>query len=201
MAKTNKKVSVNKLQSLIEPNYGVIDIETENETFCVEFKRTLNLDEVIKFVDNVTSTVFGITEDNPEVQFYAPEYLDYMIRYCTLTMYANCSMPKNINSQYEILYGTEIYENIIREINGAQFIQIKDAIDRKISYILSSENSVKSSIDDIVKGIKSYFDNTQEEMGKYNLSDIIKFVDTVSNSEEFSSSNIVNAVLERHLDK
>lgn len=201
MAKTNKKVSVNKLQSLIEPNYGVIDIETGNETFCVEFKRTLNLDEVIKFVDNVTSTVFGITEDNLEVQFYAPEYLDYMIRYCTLTMYANCSMPKNINSQYEILYGTEIYENIIREINGAQFIQIKDAIDRKISYILSSENSVKSSIDDVIKGVKSYFNSTQETIGKYDLSEIMSFVNTVSNSKGFNADNVVNAVLQRNLNK
>lgn len=199
MAKA-KKVSVNSLQKLIKENEGVITCGSGTNEVEIAYKRTLSLDESLKFVNNVISTVFGISEDKPEVQFFAPEYKEYMIRYCVLTMHGNCNMPKNVSSQYEILFGTNIYSKLLSVINTEQLALIKESIERKIDYILAIENSVKNSLDGALNEIKSLITGNQEILEKYSLSDVIQIMDTISNNEELTADSIVNAVLERHAE-
>ena len=128
MAKNEEKmISVEKMDEIIEerfPGFSVVNYYGQE----LIVKHTVPFDIFSGIVQHVIDACFG--GDTGE---YIPANLDFAIRLCIMGAYTNVRMPQNIEKQYRMLYGTDLYNAVIREIDDdqweAMFEAIHDGID------------------------------------------------------------------------
>ena len=133
MANKIKKISINALEKCVKEAAGEPIITREWRGINVNIKVRLGLQEMMTFVYGVVKTCF--TENDNQ---YTPEVLDFAIRSSVLEMYANFTLPSNIEKQYELVYGCDVYTTILETIDRSQFDAMLRAIDEKIAHIAES---------------------------------------------------------------
>lgn len=137
MAKETKRISINKLEALLEK-------ETEREVEIapdvnIRIKKRLSLAEMLSFVNEVVESCVDIPSGE-----YLPELREFAIRANVLTRYANFTLPTNVERKYELVFGTSAYETVICYIDTNQLNEIRDVIDRRVSYVISAMTSAVS---------------------------------------------------------
>lgn len=163
MAKT-KKISIGTFDKIVKDTYTPTEVVEWNGTEVI-IKRSLSFTEMITFVNNVVKTCFS--SENGE---YIPEVKDFIIKTCILDMYANFSLPDNIEHKYNLIYNSNAVQVVLNYINRQQFEEILQSIDDKIDHIAqanieattkqmnelySSLNNLQSQFSEIFAGIKS----------------------------------------------
>lgn len=137
MAKETKRISINKLEALLEK-------ETEREVEIapdvnIRIKKRLSLAEMLSFVNEVVESCVDVPSGE-----YLPELREFAIRANVLTRYANFTLPTNVERKYELVFGTSAYETVICYIDTNQLNEIRDVIDRRVSYVISAMTSAVS---------------------------------------------------------
>lgn len=127
MAKNNNRISVNAFEKAVGENYNKAEI-VEWNGLEVEIRKNLTLGEILLFARCVTEACF-----DKDMIDYKPEKKDFAIRTLTVLFYTNISLPKDVYKQYDLIYGSDIFETIIANINRDQFRTLVDAIDDKIA--------------------------------------------------------------------
>jgi len=120
-----KKVSINALEKCVEESAPSI-VNVEWRGIEVTITRRLSLSDMMKFVDGVTNLCFS--DDGT----YMPEIKDFATRCNVLEMYANFTLPSNIEKRYELVYACDVYATIMGSIDRTQFEVMLAAIDDKI---------------------------------------------------------------------
>lgn len=150
-----KKISVNAFEKVMKETY---EPTTTFDWHGVEvtITKSLSIKQVIEFVDTVTSTCF--TDDG---NTYLPEVKDFAIKACTLEKYANFTLPKNIEAQYDLIYRTDAFECVLNHINHQQFNELCAAIAKKVEhYAQDSIEAVHRQMNDLYNA----FDNLQNQI-------------------------------------
>lgn len=162
-----EKVSITKFESMIKEN--TVDIPVPDTDIVLKVNRRLGLDKMLAFVNNVVSICFNDDGD------YMPQVHEFVFRVNVLNMYTNLTMPKDINRQYDLCYGTDAYDLVYEHISGEQIQDIRDAIDKSISYRIGQKkfekinqsadikNSILESIDTLFSGLKDVLDGLDQE--------------------------------------
>ena len=151
MANKIKKISINALEKCVKEAAGEPIVTKEWRGINVNIKVRLGLKEMMTFVDGVVKTCF--TEDDNQ---YTPEVLDFAIRSSVLEMYANFTLPTNIEKQYELVYGCDMYETILETIDRSQFDAMLRAIDEKIAHIAASNiEAVTRQVNDVYASLNA----------------------------------------------
>lgn len=146
-----KKISINALEKCVKEAAGEPIVTKEWRGINVNIKVRLGLKEMMTFVDGVVKTCF--TEDDNQ---YTPEVLDFAIRSSVLEMYANFTLPSNIEKQYELVYGCDVYSTILEAIDRSQFDAMLRAIDEKISHIAASNiEAVTRQVNDVYASLNA----------------------------------------------
>lgn len=121
-----KKISVNAFEKVMK--------ETCEPTMTFDWngievtvKRSLALKDVLEFVDSVVKSCF--TQDT---SVYMPEVKDFATKVCILEKYANFTMPRNVEAQYDLIYNTNAVETVLGYVNAQQFNEICVAIAKKV---------------------------------------------------------------------
>lgn len=131
MANKIKKISINTLEKCVAEASGEPTVTIEWHGIAVAVKRRLGLMEMMTFVDGVVKSCF--TSGGVE---YTPEVLDFATRCSILEMYANFSLPANVERRYELVYECgDLYQIILDNIDRLQFDDILRSIDDKIAHI------------------------------------------------------------------
>ena len=168
-----KKISVNAFEKAMKDTY------TPTETFDwngieVTVKKNLSLKEMLEFVDIVVKSCF--TKDT---NAYMPEIKDFATKVCILEKYANFTMPRNVETQYTLIYHTDAVERVLGYVNPQQFNEICVAIAKKV------ENLAQANIEAVTKQMNELYaslDNMQTQFSK-----------VFDGIDEESISEIVNA--------
>ena len=151
MANKIKKISINALEKCVKEAAGEPIVTREWRGINVNIKVRLGLQEMMTFVDGVVKTCF--TENDNQ---YTPEVLDFAIRSSVLEMYANFTLPTNIEKQYELLYGCDMYGTILETIDRSQFDAMLRAIDEKIAHIAASNiEAVTRQVNDVYASLNA----------------------------------------------
>ncbi len=168
-----KKISVNAFENAMKDTY------TPTETFDwngieVTVKKNLSLKEMLEFVDSVVKSCF--TKDT---NAYMPEIKDFATKVCILEKYANFTMPRNVETQYTLIYQTDAVERVLGYVNPQQFNEICVAIAKKV------ENLAQANIEAVTKQMNELYaslDNMQTQFSK-----------VFDGIDEGSISEIINA--------
>jgi mRNA interferase YafQ len=146
MANDIEKVSVDKLEQALYKDNIVTDTldGTDNVTFQV--KRMISLSDMVLFVREVVEACVDFEGGD-----YLPEAYDFAIRLGVLTHYANFEMATSMEKQYMLVYGTRAFEQVMEHVNGEQFRDIVQAINKKIQYMVNlMSSSAVAKINEVI---------------------------------------------------
>ena len=163
MAKAkNNKLSVNTLDDVFK--------SINNQTTIVwngieiDVQKQVSLATMKKIIGIVSGSCFS--EDGG----YMPENVDIAFRIAVIDAYTNITLPSNTEKVYLLLYGTDLYDTIIDNVNHLQIDEMEYSIDKVISFI------VRSNIDNAAKKVDEMY-RAIEEFGN-NLSNVFDGLDT-----------------------
>ena len=194
MAKTIKRVSITTLDKIAKETFNN-NVETfEWYGTDIVIKHSIGLSDVLEFVNNVVESCFG------ESGNFIPEVMDFAIKGNILTKYANLTMPENLEHRYDLIYQTDIVDEVCKRINRAQLQEVISSISKKIDYLCSVNASVvQQKLNELViafegmqKQTASLFDNVSNE-------DIEKLIGAVSGGS-ISEEKIVEAYMKHKND-
>lgn len=97
----------------------------------IHVKRFLEFQEMMGFVNGVTSGCFAKSDNS-----YMPEARDFFFRCHIVEYYTNIELPDDLEEKNQLLYGTNIIETILRNVDMGQFQAIMDAIDKKVTNLV-----------------------------------------------------------------
>lgn len=125
MSKKASRISINKLESTIQDNVTVVHMVDYPE-IEITIRRILPLQEVLQFVEDVVSSCI-----DSDTGRYIPEIQPFVIRSSVLTRYANFTLPKDPEKQYDLIYNTGAYQQVMRNIDRVQYDEILYAINER----------------------------------------------------------------------
>lgn len=180
MAKTlkSKKISITALDKVVrETQTPIVNVDWHGVEITV--KNTLSFRDVLAFVDSVSKSCFSSATNA-----YLPEVKVFAIKCCVLEMYANFSLPANVEHKYDLVYNTDAFDVVLEHINVKQFNEIVDAINEKVKNMAQANaetinkqmNEIYAAFDGLQKQIEGIFSGISPE-------EISKFINAVSNGE------------------
>lgn len=190
MAKKEKKISINKLESVMYPTTVTIPLGDEEGTE-VTVRKVLPFKEMLQFVEDVVSACI-----DGETGRYIPEAKDLCICNGLLTRYANCNLPENIEKQYDLMYGTDLVRRIREVIDVNQYFEIMDAIDERISHELRlSESTLASQVAELLDKINDFVDQSNNMFGDISGEDMAQVAKNLAQIDVLDEEKLARAVL------
>lgn len=162
MAQKNK-VSVATIEQVMKEQFGN---DVKKVEWCgveIEYKEVLTMVEMKAFVDGVVDASFDNDGD------YMPEFTDWLIRTNMIQLYTNVRMPQNIEKQYDILYRTDLYEQIAGLVDQRQYAKIMDAIEQKLEY---RRNSDVTAMRVQLSGLIQQFESMGQDLMQFTPEDV-----------------------------
>lgn len=191
MAKKEKKISITKWESLKVPNVVTVPLDGV-EDVEITIKRTLSLEETMQFIENVVSSVVDVEDGT-----YVPEITEFVKCSCILTMYANFTMPSNVEKQYDLIYGTDAVDQVLKHVNRRQFYEIEEAIEQRIKHGLHLiENTASASVNKMIQKIEEFSARSEEMFGNVNGGDMAGFIQNLSKLDGVNERELVRAVFD-----
>lgn len=162
MAQKNK-VSVATIEQVMKEQFGNAAKTVEWCGVEIEYKEVLTMVEMKAFVDGVVDASFDSEGD------YMPEFTDWLIRTNMIQLYTNVRMPQNIEKQYDILYRTDLYEQIAGLVDQRQYAKIMDAIEQKLEY---RRNSDVTAMRVQLSGLIQQFESMGQDLLQFTPEDV-----------------------------
>lgn len=193
MASKTKKISVNALERCVnDGTQNTADVAWRD--IMITVTKRLGISDMMKFVDSVVNLCFS--EDGT----YLPEIKDFAVRCNVLEMYANFTLPSNIEKRYELVYACDAYATIMGAVDRSQLDVILAAIDDKIDNraqanieaINRQMNELYASFEDLQNRISGVFDGIDRNM-------VSQLIEALS-GKELDEEKLMNAYLKDKKD-
>lgn len=190
MAKKQNKVSVNKIDKIVDFNYidpKPIDVKVDDEIITIEVLPYLTLKERGQFVIDVADSVFINGT-------YAPYMLNFAYNFFLLQHCTNMTMPKDAEKVNRFVNTTDIADRV-EEIVGDKYLY-SDCLDmieyRKNAYLKNNKaDEFIGSLTALVDNLNKIADS--DEFKGQNLNDILGAVKQFASKDEKS---LVNNILD-----
>lgn len=152
-----KRISVNALEGVYKEQKHEIE-SVEWHGIEIQIRHRISLKDMLAFTAGVTQTCFA-----EETNAYLPEVKDFAIRCSVLEMYANFTLPDNVEYRYELVYNTDAVDVVLSHIDQAQYHEIVTAIDKKVAHLAQANIS---AIEIQMNHLYNAFAGLQEQFGK-----------------------------------
>lgn len=171
-----KRVSINAFEGIMkEMDFG--GYKSYNwRGIDIQVRKYLPLKAMLEFVKNVVGSCMS------DDKGYNPEAKEFAIKTNILTMYANFTMPSNIELHYDLVYKTDAVTYVLEHIDEEQIEEIRFAIDERIRYLIHVN---VSAIQKQMMDINSAFNNIQNQ-----------FSDMFSGLDEGAIKTLTDAIAE-----
>lgn len=181
------KLTINKIEKIMSemfvPNV-IVDWHGEQITI----KRSLTLEEMLTFTENVIDSCFNDGE-------YMPQLKDFATRVATLFSYVDINLPSNTGKKYAICYQTDLVQTVLKNIDINQYTEMINAIEYKLDNMAEANvQMVYRKADDAAEAITGMVEkiNTMfEDIEPQDLKNVISAIGTNGVDEK----KIVNAYL------
>lgn len=193
MVKKVNRISVAKFEKAVSKDNVVFVPLDGVEDVDIEITKSISLQNMIEFVENVAESCVDMESGE-----YTPQVRDFAIKRELLTKYANFTMPNNIEKQYEFIYGSNVVDVVLQNINQLQFQEIVSSIDRKVKFMLdcvtsiSASNTVKllNKLDTITEQNTAMFDSLQGE----DIASVFSNINAIANMDEKKLARAVKEI-------
>lgn len=124
----------------------------------IKVRKSLDAPEAMSFVDAVVRSCTG-----DGVFKYSPEVYAVAIRTFVFEFYTNIVVPEDNVQQYHMAYLPGLYDAVFSVIDKAQYEDLIESINKKISYTINMNIHVeRTGIDKFLTQIETYIDSFEE---------------------------------------
>lgn len=177
------KVLVNESDTM----YTMRTFEWNDQT--VEVRQFLPFKEALAFVNDVVDGCFD------ESGTFIPEALDFLKRYELIKQYTNITMPNDTATIYAILYGTELYDDILEFVNLDQLDALHVTISKRIEMITNDQKEkLESKISELYSTLSNFANTIQEVFGDTTGEQFAEFISAIANGD-VNAEKIVSSLL------
>lgn len=185
--KKNNKVSVATIEKIMKENFAGEAKKFDWYGAEIEYKKNISMENMVTFVDEVVNSCFDKDGD------FIPAFKDFLIRTFTIQMYTNVRLPQDITKQYDILFGGDLYDTLLRYIDYRQYESILMAIEDKLEYRCNADVvEMRATLNRLI----ALFQQFSEQLGQVNVDDV-KNIAGALNGFEIDEEKLVDAVLHR----
>lgn len=191
MSKKANRISINRLESTMRNNVVTVPMDGYPD-IEITIRRVLPLQEVLQFVEDVVSSCIDDGTGR-----YIPEIQAFTVRASVLTRYANFTLPKDPEKQYDLIYNTDAFQQVIGIIDGVQYNEIMYSINERIKHEISMmEGALASQMAELTAKINSFVNNSEELFGSIDGSDMSALVKNLSKAGNVDEGKLAKAVLD-----
>lgn len=196
MSKKQDRISINKFESILTDNVVTIPLAGA-EDVTVMIKKNLSLEEMVQFVSDIVESC--IDRENGE---FIPESMDFVLKSGLLTKYANFTLPSSYDKQYMLVCGTNAVDQVWPHINQVQFMEIKNAAEKKINFYLNTmAGAVHKRIDELASQLESVVAMYEKAFEGFDADDMKDMVKNLGSIKDLDEESLVNAVLSAQASK
>lgn len=145
-------------------------VDVGENSFDVEIKTTIGLQDSIDFVKAVVNTVF-----QSDGKYYAA-LEEFAIRHATIMFYTNIALPSDPDEEFDFLFGSDIYDKVVSYISKNEYQALCDAAEEQIAYkidmsISAAEISTQKAIDEL-RNLMNRYEVFMETVQKFAGADV-----------------------------
>ena len=189
MAKKADRIAVNAIEKVVKAQESIKELEWNG--LPLKIKTHISFDDMRVLVNGAVSACFNADGA------YQPEIKDFVVKAMTIILYTNLSLPQKPSAQYDIIYGTDIMDVIIQNINWEQHQEMVWAIEDKIKQILNEHtvelDKQKAELEEIAKKIQETFEGIDPQ-------DVENMVSALTNLD-ISEEGLMQAYLNSKTDE
>lgn len=180
MAKKEEKVSVSKIDDIIKEQYngsvtGEVDVDWYGLTIKVKFPPTLS--DTIQIADDVASGCF-LDDDR-----YVPEIKEFLFRRAIVERCTNLRLPQNIEKQYELLMGTDLFDALGEVYDDDQLDAMMEPIDDKIDHMRDMQLATeRARLNELIAQFKQIGENIESLFGGVTNDDLRGLIGAIGKS-------------------
>lgn len=196
MAKKEKKISINKWESIMTSPIVTIPL-SDAEDVEIVIQRTLPLNDVLQFVTDAVAACI-----DADTGAYTPEVLPFVVKMNVLTIYANFTMPANVEKQYDLIYNTDVVDRVMAHINKEQYGEIVSAINEKIEYECAIMTSAAvSQVNELASRMEEFAGKTQALFSDVSGDEVSALMHNLSSIGNVDERAMVHAVFEAQKER
>jgi len=189
MSKKAARISINKLEATMQNNTIVVPMDG-NPDVKIIIRRILPLQEVLQFVEDVVSSCIDM-----ETGRYIPEIQAFTTRASVLTRYANFTLPKDPEKQYDLIYNTSAFQQVMGTIDGVQYNEILYSINERIKHETAMmEGALANQMAELTAKIDAFVNNSEELFGSIKGEDMSALVKNLTKATDVDEEKLVKAV-------
>ena len=160
----------------------------------IDVTTVLSLEVFDAFVSNAVDMLYN------EAGEYIPNLKDFVIRICTVFAYTNVAFPKDfdevVREMFELMYGTNFYDAVVKVIDQGQYNAFLDAIDESIEYRNNTNiDRVNRQIESLANGIETLGEQFAGMLGDVSEEDVKKLISAVENNQ-IDEEKLIRAYVE-----
>ena len=187
--KKNNKVSVASIEKVMKEHF-----RGDPKTFDwygveIEYIENISMENMVALINEVVNSCFDKDGD------YVPEFKDFLIRALVMQMYSNVRLPQDIKKQYDILFGSDLFDVLVQHIDQTQYSSIVFTIDAKLAYRSSADVVMtRKTLSELIAQFKSY----GEQLNQISIEDLRSIAGAI-NAVDLDEEKLVDAVLHQSI--
>lgn len=113
------------------------------------------------------------------------------------TRYANFTLPKDPEKQYDLIYNTDAFAQVMGNIDRAQYDEILYAINERIKHnVAMMESAATTQVAELTAKINSFVNISEELFGSIEGKDMSALIKNLSKVGNVDESKLVKAVFD-----
>lgn len=158
--------------------------------YTIHVKRFLDFMDMMGFVNGVAAGCFAKSDNS-----YMPEARDFFFRCHIVEYYTNIELPDNLEEKNQLVYGTNIIEVILRNVDMGQFQAIIDSIDKKVANLVDiNVKQINDEAEFIYNQIKELYEKLTEVFSGIDKETMTSIAQAVIGTT-FDEKKLIDAVI------
>ena len=184
----DKNISFDDVSAVVEPE-SITHMDCGGKT--IDIRNTVPFAEASKFVETVADLCFDNSGD------YIPQVYDVAVAYAIIDTYTSIETPTDITALADVVYRSNIIENIRQYIDDVQIEGLLDAVAKKIEYRIAINTSAAvNKSNDIINKIEEAEKMLEQVASGLGGEDVTKLVSAIADGKIDEKK-----LMEAYLDK
>lgn len=184
----DKNISFDDIAAVVDPE-SITHMDCGGKT--IDVRSTVPFAEASKFVETVADLCFDNSGD------YIPQVYDVAVAYAIIDMYTSIETPTDITALADVVYRSNIIENIRQYIDDVQIESLLDAVAKKIEYRIAINTSAAvNKSNDIINKIEEAEKMLEQVASGLGGEDISKLMSAIADGK-IDEKKLMGAYLDK----
>lgn len=171
----SKKISITTFDKIMREKNIPIEI-VKWHGIDITIRKTLPLKDALIFVDTVSKSCF-----ESKTGTYMPEVKVFAMKCCILEMYANFTLPSNVEHKYDLIYNTDAVDVVLEHINMRQLNELTDAISEKVDNMAQANiENINKQMSDVYNAFDKLQNQFEQILSGVKAEDVSKLVQSIA---------------------